>query len=92
LTSPTFAMVCPTVRMDPMSTVVAKDVDVNQISSFAVTQSVWSVPGVVMVRTIVVIIPMRNPVIPSPVAPPVATVNSNAQVAIAFPRASSAMI
>lgn len=91
LTSPTFAMVCPTARTDRMSTAAAMDVDASRISSCAPTRSVWSAPGVAMVRTIVVTTPTRNPATQSQVVPHAVTTSSSAPVDTAFPRASSVM-
>ena len=77
--------------MVPMSIAVRMAASVIPISLCAVIPSVWIVYGVVTVRMIVVIIPMRKVVIQSPVAHPVVMMNSNVEAVIVYQNPSSVM-
>lgn len=91
-TSLRFAMEFPIALMVPMNIAARRVASANLISLCAATPSVWTVSGVVMVRTIAATIPMKKVVIPSPVVPPVVMMNSNVAVVTVFPNPSSVTI
>lgn len=74
-----------------MSIAVRMVASVIPISLCAVIPSAWIVYGVVMVKMIVVIIPMKKAVIQSPVALPAVMMSSNVAAVIAYPNPSSVM-